>query len=102
MKNKLKSHARKGASATNALRTFPPKANGLLEQAVCGATGQKHDSKHIAEKNLATIRARLCLAGGQTLHCADDGSYFVVTPWQQITKFDGIASLRAHADRGAR
>ena len=57
-------------------------------------------SKHSAQKALATIRARLCLAGGQTLHCADDGSYFVVTPCQQITKFDGIASLQVHADRG--
>ena len=91
-------NAPEGASAMNALAT-PEKTKGAAPEEL--APFARDVAKHIAEKNLATIRARLCLAGGQTLHCADDGSYFVVTPWQQITKFDGIASLQAHADRGA-
>ncbi len=98
MKNKLKASARKGASAMSALHN-PEKTNGATPEEL--APSATYKSNHSAEKTLATIRARLCLAGGQTLHCADDGSYFVVTPWQQITKFDGIASLQAHADWGA-
>ena len=85
-----------------ALSTILTKANGLLEQAAGGATGQKHDTNHIAEKQLSTIRARLCLAGGQCLHIATDGTFFVVNPFGQITKFDSLAALTVHADRGAR
>lgn len=59
-------------------------------------------ANHIAEKQLATIRAKLCICGGQTLHIATDRSFFVVTPFGQITKFDTLAELQAHADRGAR
>jgi hypothetical protein len=59
-------------------------------------------ANHSAEKLTATIRAKLCLAGGQRLHIAEDGCYFVTNPFGQITKFDDLASLQAHADRGAR
>jgi hypothetical protein len=86
----------------NAPSTESRNANGLLEQAAGGATGQQHDTDHNVEKTLATIRAKLWIAGGQTLHVATDGDCFVVTPWQQITKFDDLASLQAYADRGAR
>lgn len=78
------------------------KENASLERGVFSATGQKHIADITAEKKLATIRAKLCLAGGQTLHAATDGVFFVVTPWQQITKFKGLAELQAHADRGSR
>ena len=91
-------NAPKGASAMTTPNT-PEKTKGAAPEEF--APFATNSTKHSAEKTLSTIRARLCLAGGQTLHCADDGSYFVVTPWQQITKFDGIASLQAHADRGA-
>ena len=86
----------------NAPSTNPTKANGPLERAAGGATGQNHDTNHIAEKQLSTIRARLCLAGGQTLHVAENGAFFVTTPFGQIKKFDTLAALQAHADRCAR
>ncbi len=78
------------------------KANGPLERAAGSATGQTHKADHSVEKTIATIRAKLCIAGGQTLHIATDGIFFVVTPWQQITKFDSLPELQAHAERGAR
>ena len=80
----------------------PQQDENPLGGGLSSATGQKHDANHIAEKTIATIRAKLCICGGQTLHVATDGSYFVVTPWQQITRFDSLASLQAHADRGGK
>ena len=77
-------------------------AYGPLERAAGGATGKKHTTDITAEKTVATIRAKLCLAGGQRLHVADDGAFFVTTPFGQITQFNDLASLQAHADRGAR
>lgn len=58
--------------------------------------------EHIADKQLATIRARLCLAGGQRLHIANDGIFFVTNPFGHFTRFNNLASLQAHAERGAR
>ena len=82
-------------------RTDPTKAKSASpgkDQALFTTDGPKHS----LEKTIATIRAKLCHCGGQVLHVATDGSFFVVTPWQQITKFDDLALLQAHADRGAR
>ena len=62
-------------------------------------TDRKH---HTLEKTLATIRAKLSLAGGQRLHVADDGVFYVATPFGQVMRFDSLASLQARADRGAR
>ena len=70
--------------------------NAPLERGSFGATRQKLRPNHNAEKALATIRAKLCIAGGQTLHVASDGAYFVVTPWQQIVKFDDFPSLQTY------
>ena len=58
--------------------------------------------EHIADKQLATIRAQLCLAGGQRLHIANDGIFLVTNPFGYITRFNSFASLQAHAERGAR
>ena len=52
-------------------------------------------------KVISTLRAKLAISGGQRLHVADDG-FFVVNLFGQITKFDTLAALQAHADRGAR
>ena len=54
------------------------------------------------EKTLATIRAKLFLAGGQSLHIANDGVFYVATPFGQVMRFDSLASLQARADRGVR
>lgn len=54
------------------------------------------------EKVLSTIRARLCQSGGQRLHVADGGVFFVTNLFGQITQFNDMAALAAHADRGAR
>ena len=54
------------------------------------------------DQTLATIRAKLYLAGKQRLHLAADGVYFVSTPFGQVMRFDSLASLQARADRGAR
>ena len=75
---------------------------GGLSRAATKQLKTNDSANRAREKELSTIRARLCLAGGQTLHLATDGAYFVVTPFGQITKFDDLASLQAHADRGAR
>ena len=80
----------------------PTKENASLERGEFSATQQKHIADSTAEKKLATIRAKLWLAGGQTLHAVTDGVFFVVTPWQGITKFHGLAELQVHADRGSR
>ena len=74
--------------------------NALLEQGKFGATGKTRtaddSAKRAQEKELATIRARLCHCGGQVLHVAIDGAFFVVTPWQQITKFNDLQALQAY------
>ena len=57
------------------------------------------DTNHIAEKAISTIRAKLCLAGGQVLHVANDGVYFVTTPFGQMRRFDSFESLQASVDR---
>lgn len=62
----------------------------------------KQQANCITEKLVSTIRAQLCVSGGQTLHIATDDSFFVVTPFGQITRFDNLAALQIHADRGAR
>ena len=54
------------------------------------------------EKAISTIRAKLCLAGGQVLHVANDGVYFVTTPFGQIRRFDSFESLQASVDRIAK
>ena len=48
------------------------------------------------EKLISTIRARLCLAGGQTLHVAEGGTFFVTTPFLHVTKFDDLPALQAY------
>ena len=73
-------------------------ANGPLERAAGSATEQKHHFDHTLEKTLASIRAKLCLAGGQRLHVADDGVFYVATPFGQVMRFDTLASLQARAD----
>ena len=50
------------------------------------------------EKTLATIRAKLFLAGGQSLHIAEGGVFYVSTPFGQVMRFDSLASLQARAD----
>ena len=62
----------------------------------------KQQPNCITEKVLSTIRARLCLGGGQRLHIAEDGVYFVSNPFGQLSKFDTLAALQIHADRCAR
>ena len=89
------------SAARNPRKDESPLAGGLSG----AATKQlkANDSANRArEKELSTIRAKLCLAGGQRLHISTDGGYFVVTPFGQITKFDDLESLAAHADPGAR
>ena len=78
------------------------KENASLERGVFSATGQKHTADITAEKAIATVRAKLSLAGGQRLHIADDGVYFVTTPFGQVFRFDDLSRLRAHAERSAR
>ena len=80
----------------------PTKENASLERGEFSATQQKRNTHSTAEKKLATIRAKLWLAGGQTLQAATDGVFFVVTTWEWITKFNGLAELQVHADRGSR
>lgn len=58
----------------------PTKEKASLERGEFSATQQKHMLDITAEKKLANIRAKLCLAGGQALHAATDGVFFVVTP----------------------
>ena len=82
----------------SALSTIPTKPNGPLERAAGGATGQKHDLDITREKTLATIRAKLYLAGMQRLHVAVDGVFYVATPFGQVMRFDNLASLQARAD----
>jgi hypothetical protein len=86
----------------NAPSTESRNANGLLEQAAGGATGKTHKTNDSVEKTVSTIRARLCHSGGQVLHVATDGVFFVTTPFGQIFRFNDLASLQAHADRGGR
>ena len=62
----------------------------------------KQQANCITEKVLSTIRARLCLSGGQRLYVAEDNVYFVSNPFGQLSKFDTLAELQTHADRGAR
>ncbi len=81
------------------MRVNPTKENASLERGGFSATGQKHDTDITSEKKLWTIRAKLCLAGGQTLHMATDGAFFVVTPWQQVTKFDDLNALQAYIQK---
>ena len=78
------------------------KENASLERGVFSATEQKHTGDITAEKAIATLRAALCLAGGQRLHIADDGVFFVTTPFGQIFRFDDLAGLQSHAKRSAR
>lgn len=54
------------------------------------------DTNRSTEKTLSTIRAKLCIAGGQTLHATDDGCFFVATPWLQITRFNNLVELEAY------
>ena len=81
------------AVATEAKSADPTKGSALFAADTPNAN---------PEKLMSTIRARLCLAGGQTLHRTDDGCFFVSTPWLQITKFDSFAALQAHVDRIAK
>jgi hypothetical protein len=54
------------------------------------------------EKAISTIRARLCQAGGQVLHVANGGVFFVTTPFGQIKRFDSFESLQASVHRIAK
>ena len=84
----------------------PPKDENPLAGGFPSAATNQHyadDSANRArEKVLSTIRARLCQSGGQRLHVAEDGLFFVSNPFGQLSKFDTLAELQAHADRGAR
>ena len=77
----------------NALQP-PEKTKGAAPEELAPFATDRQD--HTLEKRLATIRARLCLAGGQVLHLADDGVFFVTTPFGQITKFNDLAALQAY------
>ena len=50
----------------------------------------------VLETEPATAAAQSCLAGGQTLHVSTDRAFFVVTPWQEITKFNDLQALQAY------
>ena len=84
----------------------PPKDENPLAGGFPSGATKRHiddDSANRArEKALSNTRAKLCLAGGQRLHVAEDGAFFVSTPFGQITRFENLAALQAHADRGAR
>jgi hypothetical protein len=86
--------------------TTSTKANAGLGPGVLCANTSKHEADHNAnrarDKELSNIRAKLCLAGGQCLHIAEGGLFFVSNPFGHIKKFDTLASLQAHADRCAR
>lgn len=73
-------------------------ATPFQENALSTVTGRDYTP----EKTLATIRAKLFLAGGQSLHIANDGVFYVATPFGQVMRFDSLASLQARADRGVR
>ena len=60
---------------------------------------KEHNQNHIADKAIATVRAKLCHAGGQVLHVAEAGAYFVSTPFGQIKRFDSFESLQVCVDR---
>ena len=82
----------------NAPSSNSRKANAPDQRGVLSATEQKHDLDITLKKTHATIRAKLCLAGGQRLHVADDGVFYVATPFGQVMRFDNLASLQARAD----
>ena len=72
---------------------------GQLERANFCADTNQQSAKYIADKATATVRAKLCHAGGQVLHVANDGAFFITTPFGQITRFDSVESLQACVDR---
>ena len=47
-------------------------------------------------KVISTIRARLCMAGGQTLHVGEGGVFFVTTPFMHVTRFGDLQALEAY------
>ena len=53
-------------------------------------------ANHNPQKQISTARARLCQAGGQTLHEAEGGAFFVTTPFLHVTKFDDLQALQAY------
>ena len=60
-------------------------------------------TNHIAEKQLATIRAKLCIAGGFVLHRSlkDDGTttYLVVSPWGHTREFVSLSDIETAFSR---
>lgn len=87
----------------NGPSTNPTKENAPLERGSFGATGQKHNADHNAEKALATIRAKLCIAGGFLLHRSlkDDGTttYLVVSPWGHTREFVSLSDIETAFSR---
>lgn len=74
------------------------KANAGFGPGVLSATKQTHAFDNTLEATLATIRAKLFLAGKQRLYRADGCVYFVATPYGQMMRFDNLSSLQARAD----
>jgi len=75
----------------------PTKENASLERGVFSATEQRHINDITAKKTVATIRAKLCIAGGFVLHCSlkDDGTttYLVVSPWGHTREFVSLGDI---------
>lgn len=61
------------------------------------ATTTKHEADHNAEKEIATVRAKLSIAGGFILHrtLKDDGrtAFLVVSPWGQVREFASLGDI---------
>ena len=82
----------------NAHRNGRPQKGQLERANFCADTNQQ-SAKYIADKATATVRAKLCHAGGHVLHVAEAGAYFVSTPFGQIKRFDSFESLQVCVDR---
>ena len=81
-------------------RTDPPKAKSASpgkDQALFTT-----DTINVnAQKEISTARAKLAIAGGQVLHEAEGGAFFVTTPFMHVTKFDDLQALQAYIKRVA-
>ena len=75
----------------------PQKDENPLGGGLSGATTTKHIEDHNAEKEMATIRAKLSIAGGFILHrtLKDDGrtAFLVVSPWGQVREFASLGDI---------
>ena len=86
----------------NAPSTESRKANGPLERAAGGATGQKHNLDHNADRNndkaFSTWQARYAMHGHSLyqVHAANGATAFLATRWgmvRELANLDDVAKF---------